>query len=362
MHSVIIDQKTGEVLNAAINLPIVYMRLDGGTQSRAILDEAVVEEYAEAMQAGAQFPPANVIHEDGVYWVWDGFHRIHAAMSIGLEQFPCLIEEGTLRDAILKSCGANPAHGLRRTNADKKKAVTKLLLDEEWSQWSDRQIARQCHVSHDFVSRLRTSLSLNDSENERRSYITKHGTTATMNVSGRKIAQDDDTFVKPAVPAAAPEHLSDAVDYGITSPVKAVEYTSKLDEVSDWTRHVQQKHGVVDPDTLDILEHLRASRADSCVEIEMTGFIQPGEEHEAVHISEGARKVQEALKLKSKTHARLNADEKPLTLVDCVARVIGTSGFSQVIIEANPEAINRLKLAWEADKPIRLIVREEIEA
>jgi hypothetical protein len=30
---------------------------------------------------------------------------------------------------------------------DKRQAVTKLLSDDEWSHWSDREIARQCRVS-----------------------------------------------------------------------------------------------------------------------------------------------------------------------------------------------------------------------
>lgn len=58
--------------------------------------------------------------------------------------------------------------GLRRTNADKRKAVKTLLKDEEWSQWSDREIARQCAVSNDMVSRYRRSLSENDSQPTKR--------------------------------------------------------------------------------------------------------------------------------------------------------------------------------------------------
>lgn len=51
------------------------------------------------------------------------------------------------------------AHGLRRTNADKRRAVMTLLRDEEWGGWSDREIARRCGVGHQMVSPLRASLS-----------------------------------------------------------------------------------------------------------------------------------------------------------------------------------------------------------
>ena len=34
-----------------------------------------------------------------------------------------------------------------------------MLADAEWSQWSDREIARRCQVGHGVVSRLRQNLS-----------------------------------------------------------------------------------------------------------------------------------------------------------------------------------------------------------
>jgi hypothetical protein len=54
--------------------------------------------------------------------------------------------------------GANATHGLRRTNADKRRAALTLLQDEEWQRWSNREIARQCGVTHTFVAKLRREL------------------------------------------------------------------------------------------------------------------------------------------------------------------------------------------------------------
>ncbi|MGH1591797.1 hypothetical protein ACRBEV_29670 [Methylobacterium phyllosphaerae] len=67
------------------------------------------------------------------------------------------MRQGGLRDAILHSAGANAAHGLRRTNADKRRAVLMLLQDEEWSGWADREIARRCAVHHELVGRVRAA-------------------------------------------------------------------------------------------------------------------------------------------------------------------------------------------------------------
>ncbi|MEX0661158.1 MAG: ParB/RepB/Spo0J family partition protein [Balneolaceae bacterium] len=174
------------------------IQIDGGTQPREDIDIDTVAEYAEAMKEGDQFPPVVVFNDGAKYWLADGFHRYHASNSIGYIEIEADVKSGTKRDAVLYSVSANSKHGLRRTNSDKRKAVMTLLNDDEWSGWSDREIARQCAVSHEFVRQRRSSLSTNDSE-KNRTYTTKHGTEATMNTSnigkrnifGKKITAED---------------------------------------------------------------------------------------------------------------------------------------------------------------------------
>jgi hypothetical protein len=64
------------------------------------------------------------------------------------------VRQGTLRDAILYSCSANAAHGMRRTNADKRRAVLRLLEDPEWNANGIRWVARKAGVSEGFVHKL----------------------------------------------------------------------------------------------------------------------------------------------------------------------------------------------------------------
>ena len=47
----------------------------------------------------------------------------------------------TQRDALLYAAGCNAGHGLRRTGADKLKAVRLILADPEWAKCSSRWIA-----------------------------------------------------------------------------------------------------------------------------------------------------------------------------------------------------------------------------
>ncbi len=163
-------------------LPLDSLRTDGGTQPREEINTLVVSEFAEAMTEGAPFPPIAVFFDGAEYWIADGFHRYHAARKIEALDISAEVRSGTQRDAILYAAGANATHGLRRTNTDKRRAVMTLLNDEEWSKWSDREIAKRCAVSDRFVSSLRTVRSDTPAPTER-TYTDKHGKTGRMNTA-----------------------------------------------------------------------------------------------------------------------------------------------------------------------------------
>jgi len=131
------------------------IRIDCGTQSREKIDQQVVSDYAVALKEGAKFPAVVVFHDGLEYYLADGFHRYLAHVQAGRTEIEAEVKNGTLRDAILYSLSANDSHGLRRTNADKRKSVMTLLEDDEWKQWSSSDIARACKVSHVFVIKLR---------------------------------------------------------------------------------------------------------------------------------------------------------------------------------------------------------------
>jgi len=131
------------------------LRIDGGTQSRQEINQEAVADYAEQVSAGAEFPPVSAFFDGVEYWLADGFHRYFAHKKAGKASINVEVITGTQRDAVLHSCGVNALHGLRRTNADKRKSVMTLLDDVEWQDWSNGEIARQCHVSPPFVASLR---------------------------------------------------------------------------------------------------------------------------------------------------------------------------------------------------------------
>ncbi len=143
-------------------LSLSVIRTDGGTQPRQELDLLVVDRYAEEKREGANFPPITVFFDGVNYWLADGFHRYFADRKNETEAVPVDLRNGTQRDAILHSLGANALHGLPRSNDDKRRAVLEMLKDPEWREWSDGVIAQKTNVSQPFVSKLRREL---DSQN-----------------------------------------------------------------------------------------------------------------------------------------------------------------------------------------------------
>lgn len=135
------------------HLPIGDISIDGGTQARVEINAATVDEYAEALTEGEKLPPVIVFFDGVNTYLADGFHRYHGNRKIGATTIECDIRTGTLLDARLFAYGANRDHGLRRTVADKRRAVAGMLAD--CPDWSDRAIAKHVGVSHPFVAAVR---------------------------------------------------------------------------------------------------------------------------------------------------------------------------------------------------------------
>jgi hypothetical protein len=142
----------------SVMVPLAWIPTDEGAQTRVRVRAAVVRDYAAAMkqqcaEGNLRFPPVILFSDGQNYWLSDGFHRVLAAAKAGLTEIAADVRQGMQRDAVLFGISANSAHGLPRTNADKRQAVALLLGDAEWSQWSDRKIAGHFQVGNAFVSR-----------------------------------------------------------------------------------------------------------------------------------------------------------------------------------------------------------------
>lgn len=131
------------------------IRIDGNTQAREKIDTETVKEYAEI----DTLPPVVVFFDGVSYWLADGFHRYHAALSGGDTEIDADVRNGDVRIARWFAIGTNTSHGLRRSINDKRKAVVMALEDMEWSKLSDRKLGAHAGVSHTFVSDTRKALT-----------------------------------------------------------------------------------------------------------------------------------------------------------------------------------------------------------
>lgn len=231
-----------------------------GTQSRVSVNGETVAEYAAAIDGGAVLPPVVVYKSgDGQHWLADGFHRIAAHIKAGRTEIKCDIRDGGQRAAILHSVGANATHGLKRTNADKRRAVEMLLSDPEWSQWSDREIARACCVTHTFIRSLRQPVTGNVSSEK--SYTTKHGTQSTMRTDG--INADRKTAQKAPQSAKQPDPIPSHDDDGYSSRTREEELEQQLRETADCLADaVAALDDLGSPDRDDYLSSIAKLRAE----------------------------------------------------------------------------------------------------
>src|SRR5262245_6103638 len=120
--------------------------------------DRVIEDYADGYRSGGPMPPGVVFRDQkGVNWLADGFQRLEAAKKAGFTKAEFDVYSGEFEDAKLYAAGANQKHGLRRTNADKRRAVRFVL--EVKPNWSNTQIGQHVGVTHVFVGNARAEVA-----------------------------------------------------------------------------------------------------------------------------------------------------------------------------------------------------------
>lgn len=128
-------------------------------QSRAQMDFALVDEYAQMMRDGVEFDVAQGVEDaDGAIYVFDGYHRGEAAKAAGVT-LRVRVQPGTRADADWLAFAANKSHGLRRTHADIERIVKNALAHPRAASLSDREIARHCGTDHKTVGNWRRRLA-----------------------------------------------------------------------------------------------------------------------------------------------------------------------------------------------------------
>lgn len=181
-----IKDDTGMTKTKKTVVPLADLTDDARFQSRTRTDTGTVDDYKESMSSGAVMPPITVALVDGVMFIVDGWHRVQAARELGYEEIEAEVTPMTENEAMWRAAGANQSHGLRRSNADKIRAVEMVLTIPTTEHMSDREIARRIGVSHEFVRQHR----MRDEENAEVDEVEDTDEETTEGVDGEESVEN----------------------------------------------------------------------------------------------------------------------------------------------------------------------------
>jgi hypothetical protein len=136
--------------------------LDERCQPRAVLNPEAVQEYADIYKEGeVDLPALEVVRVNKQYVLIDGFHRLAGARQadLGFVRIT-VIEECDIGQALWLASAVNQGHGVRRTNEDKRQAVTLAINSDIGEEQSSRDIGAHVGVSKSFVSNVRAELEV----------------------------------------------------------------------------------------------------------------------------------------------------------------------------------------------------------
>jgi hypothetical protein len=139
-------------------LNLLAIRIDGGTQTRKELNTQAVDEYAELMKEGHQFPLMVVFHDGSDYWLSSGFHRYFANKKNGTVSVDVDLRQGTVEDALRFSLTANKDNGMRPTHADNRYAIEIMLNHPVWGKYTNTIIAKEIGVTSMTVGRVKLAM------------------------------------------------------------------------------------------------------------------------------------------------------------------------------------------------------------
>lgn len=142
----------------AVELDEIIM--DERCQPRLILNPDAVQEYAELYEAAeATLPPLDVVDVNGALVLIDGFHRLAGARKAGRGFIRVkIVAVADLGRAAWLASAVNQGHGVRRSNADKRKAVMLALESDVGQEQDSRTIAAHVGVSHTLVNNIRQEM------------------------------------------------------------------------------------------------------------------------------------------------------------------------------------------------------------
>ncbi len=192
-------------------VPLVDLCRDGGTQVRESMNATTVQNYVDALEEGAEFPPVVAFYDGEVCWLADGFHRVIAHEKAGLVDVLAEVRDGTREDAVIFAAGANRKHGLPMSAGDRRQAVMAILKTKSGAGMSARDIADRVGVSHNTVIKIRESMSTGQTDQLPERTVGKDGKSRPARMA-KPAAPPVEETPPPPPPAPARHPVLDEID------------------------------------------------------------------------------------------------------------------------------------------------------
>lgn len=187
------------------------------------VDESHVADLMTAYgQADADIEPPRVWTINGIGTVLTrGFHRVEALRRLGRKRVECEVKAGTVADALTDAAASNVGHGLKRSNADKRRSVEMVL--EAHPDWSNKRVSEEAGVDDKLVADVRESRTSDEESPGKRedSLGRKQPAKKPRKAKSAPETQPDDGIEPPGEPEPAkPAGITPETITGRITPVK----------------------------------------------------------------------------------------------------------------------------------------------
>lgn len=206
------------------SVAIASIRTDGGTQPREGLDAKYIEDLVEALTNGATLPPVDLMYDGDRYWLYDGFHRLAAHKAVNRVTIAARVHQGDQAAAQWESYAANQSHGLRRSQADKERAIRAALKHPQGVKLANSLIAKHLGVSDNTVRKYRDEM-------ESASQIAK--VTERQGADGKTYNTANIGANRPAAQSPGRRYESGLPALNMPSPRPAIGAQPKM-PITDW--------------------------------------------------------------------------------------------------------------------------------
>ena len=293
--------------------------LDLSLQTRSGTDAETINNYAEAMADGAQFPDVTVFTDGTHYWLADGFHRVMAAKQLGNKQISADIRKGTEDDAVVFGGTANNKQGKRPTRAD-----VQHFLEMVWARReaifggtpTGGNLAEKCGITRQSGTKF-VNEKIAEMPNDPMRYTVNNLQLPTVNnlqlptvnnlqlptrpnapIQAPKMpvrptqlvgANGKMYPVRPAMPTrpAKPAHVVPLDRFGTEIPVE-INAAFEQDELNAVIRNISDARSVLRAALEDGLEAFKAVRQDALIQLNNAyNFVKSAKAHCVCRICQG---------------------------------------------------------------------------